>query len=317
MPHRTLVRPENKRALNAEVPPRPRDGETPDPIDTVITVYRLCNALPRALFVLLGVIGMGLATGAAANADEATPRAVPQARAYPRTFSSYDTLITYATAIAADQNALDARVAAIRDERNALSATLSADGAVSGRGGRLFDPDARRDERSAIATASARVSDLVALDKKVTAAGALTTPATAWRMPMDGAITQAFGPTPLRVEPSRVVAGVFYVHFHEGVDLAGEWAADVVAPARGRVVFVGQMMDGAEVVVLAHDGGVVTMYAHLNNSNLPPTVAAGDEVATGQKIGTQGRTGMALGLHLHWAAWRNGELIDPMSLIGH
>lgn len=280
-------------------------------------MYRLCNALPRALFLLACVIGMGLATGAVANADETTPRAIPQARSYPRTFSSYDTLIAYAVTIAADQNALDARVAALRDERNALSATLSADGAVSGRGGRLFDPDARRDARSAIATASARVSDLVALDKKVTAAGALTTAATPWRMPMDGEISQPFGPTSLWVEPSRVFGGVAYAHFHEGVDVAGVWAADVVAPARGRVVFVGTMMDGAEVVVLAHDGGIVTMYAHLNNSNLPPTVANGDEVAAGQKIGTQGRTGMVTGTHLHWAAWRNGELIDPMSLIGH
>jgi murein DD-endopeptidase MepM/ murein hydrolase activator NlpD len=279
-------------------------------------VYRLCNALPRALFILIGVLAIGLAIGATANADETTPRAIPQARSYPRTFSSYDTLIAYATAVAADQNALDTRVAALRDERNVLSATLSADGASSGRGGHLFDPDARRDGRSSIATTSAQVSDLVALDTKVTAAGALTSPATAWRMPMDGQISQPFGPTTLRVEPSRMVGGVLYPHFHEGVDLAGDWAADIVAPARGRVVFVGQMFDGAEVVVLAHDGGVVTMYAHLNNSNLPPTVAAGDEVAAGQQIGTQGRTGFALGLHLHWAAWRNGELIDPMSLIG-
>jgi murein DD-endopeptidase MepM/ murein hydrolase activator NlpD len=283
----------------------------------VTTVYRLCNALPRALFVLLGVVAVGLATGSAASADEPTPRAVPQARAYPRAFVTYDALIAYATTIAADQNALDARVAAVRSERNALSATLSADGTGSGRGGRLFDPDARRDERSAIAAASARVSDLVALDKTVTAAGALTAASLPWRMPTAGEITQPFGPTPLWLEPARVVDGVSYGHFHEGVDVAGVWAADVVAPARGRVVFVGVMMDGAEVVVLAHDGGVVTLYAHLNNSTLPPTVAAGDEVAAGQKIGTQGMTGMITGMHLHWAAWRNGQLIDPMSLIGH
>jgi murein DD-endopeptidase MepM/ murein hydrolase activator NlpD len=283
----------------------------------VNTVYRLCNAFLRALFVLLGVIAVGLAAGGAANADEPTPRAIPQARAYPRTFSSYDTLIAYATAVAADQNALDAQVAAVRLERNALSATLSTDGAGSGRGGRLFDPDARRDARSAMATASARVSDLVSLDKKITAAGALTTPSSPWRMPTDGHITQPFGPTSLWVEPARVFEGVSYAHFHEGVDVAGVWAADVVAPARGRVVFVGRMMDGAEVVVLAHDGGVVTMYAHLNNTNLPPTVTAGDEVAAGQKLGTQGLTGMITGMHLHWAAWRGGQLIDPMSLIGH
>ncbi len=280
-------------------------------------MYRLCNALPRALLVLIGVVAVGLATSSAANADEPTPRAVPQARSYPRTFSTYDALIAYATTIAADQNALDARVAVVRAERNALSATLSADVASSGRGGRLFDPDARRDERSAIAAMSARVNDLVTLDKTVTAAGALTAVATTWRIPMDGRMTQPFGPTSLRMEPYRVFNGVAYAHFHEGVDFAGDLGADVVAPARGRVVFVGQMMDGAEVVVLAHDGGVVTLYAHLNNQDQSPPVASGDEVSVGQKIGTQGRTGMVTGTHLHWAAWRNGELIDPMSLIGH
>lgn len=280
-------------------------------------MYRLCNALPRALLIVSGIVAVGLWTGSAANADEPTPRAVPQARAYPREFSTYDALIAYATAVAGDQNALDARATALRDERNALSASLSADAAAGSRGGRLFDPDAPRDARSALASATARMSDLAALDKTVTAAGAMTTPVATWRMPTEGEITQPFGPTSLWVEPSRLYGGVAHAHFHEGVDLAGVWAADVVAPARGRVVFVGRMMDGAEVVVLAHDGGVVTLYAHLNNTNLPPTVSAGDEVAAGQKLGTQGLTGMITGMHLHWAAWRNGELIDPMSLIGH
>jgi murein DD-endopeptidase MepM/ murein hydrolase activator NlpD len=134
-------------------------------------------------------------------------------------------------------------------------------------------------------------------------------------MPTQGEITQAFGPTDLWVEPSREYDGVSYAHFHDGVDIAGAWRADVVAPARGRVVFAGRMMDGAEVVVLAHDGGVVTMYVHLDAYTSPPPVAAGDEVAAGQKIGTQGMTGIVTGQHLHWSAYRNGALIDPLSLI--
>ena len=91
--------------------------------------------------------------------------------------------------------------------------------------------------------------------------------------------------------------------------------ADVVAPARGRVVFVGQMMDGAEVVVLAHDAGIVTMYVHLDNWQSAPPVQAGDEVAAGQKIGTVGLTGIPTGAHLHWVAYRDGPLIDPLSLL--
>jgi murein DD-endopeptidase MepM/ murein hydrolase activator NlpD len=277
-------------------------------------VYRLCNALPRALFLVIGLVAVALLSGTSANADEPTPRAIPEARSYPRAFASYDALLAYATAVAADQNALDARAAAVRSEGDVLSAVLSITG-TTGRGGMLFDTDARRDARALAAAAIVRVNELTASDRTLVAAGALTSAAVPWRLPTVGHVTQPFGPTKVKLEPARVYAGVGYAHFHEGVDLAGAWAADVVAPSRGRVVFVGRMMDGAEVVVLAHDGGVVTLYAHLNASNSPPPVAAGDEVAAGQKIGTVGNTGISTGMHLHWAAWRNGELIDPFTLL--
>ena len=284
--------------------------------DHEFTVYRLSNELPRALLIAAGVLSVGLGLGTQALADEATPRAFPQARAYAPAFSSYDALIAYATTIAADQTVLDAHATTIRVERDGLSADLAANGANSGRGGRLFDPDAQRNAPSDIVSTSSRVADLTAIDHQLIGAGALTAPVTTWQLPTVGQITQGFGPTPLRVEPARTWEGVAYAHFHEGLDLAGAWAADVVAPARGRVVFVGRMSDGAEIVVLAHDGGIVTLYAHLDAYNNPPPVNAGDEVAAGQKIGTVGRTGIVTGLHLHWAAWRNGELIDPLSLVG-
>jgi murein DD-endopeptidase MepM/ murein hydrolase activator NlpD len=279
-------------------------------------VYRLCNAYARALLAAIAVVAVAFAMGATANADDATPRAVPAARAYPRSFTSYDALIAYATGIASAQSALDARADALRSEQADLSAKLETEGANRGRGGRLFDIDGIRDTRSELATASARVSEVATLNRDLVNAGALVSPAGSWVMPTVGEITQEFGPTDLWVEPARTYGGIAYSHFHDGVDIAGVWAADIVAPARGRVVFVGMMSDGAEVVVLAHDGGVVTLYAHLDAWNNPPTVAAGDEVSAGQKIGTTGLTGMTTGMHLHWAAWRGGALVDPLSLIG-
>ena len=258
-----------------------------------------------------------------ANADDGTttPRAVPAARAMPRTFSSYDDLIKYASQVAADQSAIDEKLGDARAQFDQLISTLDTlnpDTRV--RGGALFDRESERQSRETRSEASQLSVQAVTLyrtPQQLAVAGALTAPATpAWRMPTIGEITQPFGPTPLSVEPARVYGGVSYAHFHDGVDIAGAWAADIVAPARGRVVFVGTMMDGAEVVVIAHDDGIVSMYAHLDNRQHPPTVAAGDEVAAGQKIGTVGMTGIVTGAHLHWAAWRSGQLIDPMSLVG-
>ena len=82
------------------------------------------------------------------------------------------------------------------------------------------------------------------------------------------------------------------------------------------VVFAGTMGDGAVVVVIAHDAGLVSMYAHLENRVFPLPVKAGDTVQAGDRIGNVGLTGVTTGTHLHWSVWRNGELIDPLSMIG-
>src|SRR5258705_2448725 len=259
--------------------------------DSVTTVYRIRNALSRALLVLVTGLAVGVLMGSTANADESSPRAVPEARSMPRAFASYDALIAYAVAVAADQSALDVRLSAVRAEANAaLDATLQAVALRGARGGSMFDPDARRARPATAAAPGSRSTVLAQTERQLTAAGALTSPSGLWGWPTVGVITQPFGPTSLRVEPARTYVGVYYAHFHDGVDLAGDWMAPVVPPARGRVVFVGRMMDGAEVVVLAHDDGLVSLYAHLDALSSPPPLAAGHDVAAGQRIGTVGET---------------------------
>jgi murein DD-endopeptidase MepM/ murein hydrolase activator NlpD len=71
------------------------------------------------------------------------------------------------------------------------------------------------------------------------------------------------------------------------------------------------------VVLIAHVGGLVSLYAHLDDNTAPPRVKAGDEVQQGQIIGAIGMTGMTTGPHVHFVVWRDGELIDPLSLIKH
>ena len=139
----------------------------------------------------------------------------------------------------------------------------------------------------------------------------------AWVIPVQGELTQEFGPTPFWFEPARTYRGVYYANFHEGIDIATAMYSPVVAAAPGRVVWVGHLPDGAMVVLIAHTGGLVSLYAHLDDRIAPPRVKAGDEVQQGQIIGAIGMTGMTTGPHVHFVVWRDGELIDPLSLIKH
>ncbi|HSW94928.1 MAG TPA: M23 family metallopeptidase, partial [Patescibacteria group bacterium] len=163
--------------------------------------------------------------------------------------------------------------------------------------------------RSEVAVTSATQAQLLANG------AAATAPSVTWTLPLAGEMSQPFGPTSFGMEPARLYQGTYYGHFHDGVDILAAAGTPIVAPARGRVVFVGQMMDGAEVVVLAHDDGLVSLYAHLQMGPLAPTIKAGDIVQAGDRIGAVGLTGMTTGYHLHWAVYQGGLPIDPMGTL--
>ena len=136
----------------------------------------------------------------------------------------------------------------------------------------------------------------------------------AWSLPVRGAITQPFGPTTFALEPARLYQGVQYSHFHDAIDFAAPLGQSVVAAAEGRVTFVGHLSDGAMVVIVAHAGGVVSVYAHLDDTFARPPVRIGDSVGRGQVIGFVGLTGITTGPHLHFSVTRGGQPIDPLSL---
>ena len=101
---------------------------------------------------------------------------------------------------------------------------------------------------------------------------------------------------------------------HRGVDLAGELDAPVRAVRSGRVLEVGTHRGLGRFVVLQHDQGVRTLYAHLNTAY----VREGERIAQGRVIGTIGKTGNArhpwITPHVHLEVTRNGAPIDPQSL---
>jgi murein DD-endopeptidase MepM/ murein hydrolase activator NlpD len=272
----------------------------------------------RVLYMAATAALCVLAFGAQANADDGTTtpaRAVPLARSLPRTFSSYDALLATAMAVANDQSTLSAQLVAAQAEHDLAKSLLATVADPLVRGGFIHTETNVSDEPALVAL-RAEVAATEARQAQLLANGATAAPpSSAWTLPLAGEISQPFGPTSLWLEPARLYKGRFYWHFHDGVDILAVAGTPILAPARGKVVFVGRMMDGAEVVVLAHDNGLVSLYAHLEDGPLAPTIKAGDIVQAGDRIGAVGLTGMTTGYHLHWAVYKNGEPIDPMGML--
>lgn len=162
--------------------------------------------------------------------------------------------------------------------------------------------------------ASAKIDQVIAAAAAAAGAPAFRR-ALEWVRPAIGAVSQPFGPTALVIEPPRSFHGVAFPHFHDGIDIAAPLGSPVLAAADGRVVFVGHLPDGAMVVLLAHDGGVFTLYAHLDDTHAPPRAKLGADVQAGDHIGTVGLTGITTGPHLHFVIRRGDEPIDPNGLL--
>jgi murein DD-endopeptidase MepM/ murein hydrolase activator NlpD len=136
-----------------------------------------------------------------------------------------------------------------------------------------------------------------------------------WSMPVRGVLTQPFGPTSFELEPAATYRGVSYAHFHGAIDIAAPLGTPVAAASDGVLAFVGHLPDGAMIVLIAHPGGYVSEYAHLDDTFALPPVKTGQAVKAGQVIGFIGLTGITTGAHLHFAVMKDGGPVDPLSLL--
>jgi murein DD-endopeptidase MepM/ murein hydrolase activator NlpD len=98
---------------------------------------------------------------------------------------------------------------------------------------------------------------------------------------------------------------------HRGVDFAAPTGTPVYAAADGVVESVRSERGYGNVVRLRHQGGMVTLYAHL--SRFAPGMRAGVRVRQGQTIGRVGSTGMSTGPHLHFEILVAGRAVNPAS----
>lgn len=87
---------------------------------------------------------------------------------------------------------------------------------------------------------------------------------------------------------------------HDGTDIAGcGYGSNIFAAQSGTVVKTSYKFDNGIYVIINHNNGYYSLYAHLSGY----TVKEGQSVSKGQVIGTMGRTGFATGVHLHFAIW--------------
>ncbi len=118
-------------------------------------------------------------------------------------------------------------------------------------------------------------------------------------LPVNGTISSVVG---LRYDP---INGM--LRNHNGVDIAVPEGTPVRAVAPGVVSYSGPRGGYGNMVIVEHDDGTSTLYAH-NRSNLVPT---GARVDGSSIIAHSGSTGRSTGPHLHFEAWYQGENITP------
>lgn len=132
-------------------------------------------------------------------------------------------------------------------------------------------------------------------------------PAPLWQAPMEHLRVSAF--FGIRHAPTG--------RQHGGMDFAAPRGTPIMAPADGIVItstnnFRGEAKWG-EVIVIEHAGGLRSLYAHMEQRQL----REGARVMAGQQIGTSGASGKVTGPHLHLEVSRNGDNIDPQTLLGN
>ena len=103
---------------------------------------------------------------------------------------------------------------------------------------------------------------------------------------------------------------------HDGIDIGGTGgnlngqAADSIGG--GKVTEVGYDNNGyGNYVVVDHGNGYTSLYGHLQKA----TVKQGDTVSAGQQVGVIGSTGSSTAPHLHLRVHKNGQSIDPRTVI--
>lgn len=211
--------------------------------------------------------------------------------------------------LSAERDKVNAEIAA-RDEAARKAAAAKAEAERVAREAAAAKAAAAAAAASAAKTSAASGSNPVAAPKTNTSAATVSNKES-WAglvFPIPGApITSPFG---MRVHP---ITGVYKLH--DGTDFGAGCGVPIQAAASGRVTerYYNAGYGNRLFIDDGTQGGArtVTSYNHLSRYN----VSVGQWVRQGQVIGYVGETGYATGCHLHFMVWRNGQLVNPMTVL--
>ena len=100
--------------------------------------------------------------------------------------------------------------------------------------------------------------------------------------------------------------------FHGGIDMAVGQGTPIYPAMDGKVTTAGYNATYGNYVIVTHHSGYKTLYGHMSKI----TCQKGNFVyAQKTQIGLVGSTGLSTGPHLHFTVYKNGNTINPLSVL--
>ena len=121
--------------------------------------------------------------------------------------------------------------------------------------------------------------------------------------PINGRLTSPFG---YRRDPFTGRKS-----FHSGIDLAAPLGTPIKVVLEGIVSLTSYSRVFGNYMIVTHSNGYQTLYGHVNAFN----AKKGQRVNQGDVIALVGNTGLSTGPHVHLSIYKNGKLIDPLSVL--
>lgn len=177
---------------------------------------------------------------------------------------------------------------------------LSYDKEIKAYIGLMFQPDTVTDSQIQTIAQSVSLTKATKDTTSSTESSEVSEPASLI-YPVEGKITSPFGFRTI-LENRK---------FHTGIDIAASYGTEIKAAADGKVIK--SQNDGVTgmTIWIEHSNGIETQYAHCSKL----IAREGDTVKQGDIIAQVGSTGMSTGDHLGFEVKKDGEFIDPLTML--